>query len=123
MSQEIEELFGEGGGAPQPRLGRVVALLVSGLIVSFLGLACSSVPGGALVLLAWVAIDKEMDRVDSGFLPTAARGPIARLRTITLASVVLVVVLFGAQLVLMIGGFYDALWRTALTMLGSMIGS
>ncbi|HHO52119.1 MAG TPA: hypothetical protein ENK18_14900 [Deltaproteobacteria bacterium] len=123
MSQDLEELFGEGSGAPQPRLRRVVILLVVGMITALLGLACSSVPGGALILLAWVAIEKEMDRVESGFLPADARRPIARLRTITLVSVVLVVLLFFVQLFLMCGGYYDLLWRAALTMLGGTLGS
>lgn len=118
MSRDVEELFGEGGGAPTPRTVLVLSLLVSGLLLAFLGLACSTAPGGVLVLLAWVAVEKEMDRIESGYLPADAREHVARLRLFTWAGVLVVIGLFLAQALLLCSNSYDPLWLAFLMLLG-----
>ena len=118
MSRDVEELFGEGGGAPVPRTTLVLSLLTSGLLLAFLGLACSTAPGGVLVLLAWVVVEKEMDRVESGYLPADTREHVGRLRLFTWAGVLVVIGLFVAQALLLCSNSYDALWLAFLTTLG-----
>ncbi len=114
MARELDELFGEGLGQPRPRKRLVWILLVSGLFIALAGMACSAVPGGVVVLLAWLVVDKELDRVDSGYLPATERPGLESLRWMVYAGVLLVVFLFVTQGLLFCGGFYDPLWETAL---------
>lgn len=110
MSTEIDELFGEGGGAPEPRTALVWALLAAGLLLSLLGLACTPAPGAVLVLLAWYVIEKERDRVMSGYLPQDALRSISVARIAAFVSVILVIVLFLVQGFLLGAAFYDEWW-------------
>lgn len=119
MSQPVDELFGEGEGAPAPRTGLILSLLVSGLLTALIGMLCTTAPGGLLVLLAWLLVEKEMDRIDSGYLPSDARPHVQRLRTFTYAGVLVVIGLFVAQGFLLCGHAYDGLW---LSMLGWLLG-
>ena len=97
MSRDsVDELFG-AEDTPTPRSGLVLSLLGSGLLLAFLGLACSTAPGGLLVLLAWMFVEKELDRVDSGYLAEADRAAVLRLRWVTLAGLFMVVALFVLQ--------------------------
>lgn len=114
----VDELFGEGAGAPKPRTVLIVSLLVGGLLLSFLGLACcTTAPGGAIVLVAWAVVEKEMSRVESGYLPEEFRRYVGRLRLFTWASVLVVIGLFVTQLILLAVGAYDELWFAALEMM------
>lgn len=119
MSHQVDELFGEGGGAPAPRTGLVLSLLISGLVTSVIGMLCTTAPGGLLVLLAWLVVEKEMDRIDSGYLPADARPHVQQLRTFTYAGVMVVIGLFVAQGLLLCGNAYDGLW---MSMLGWLLG-
>lgn len=119
MAREVDELFGEGEGAPTPRSGLVWTLLVSGLLLAVVGLLCSAAPGGILVLVAWMLVEKEMDRVENGYLPAESRPIVARLRTATYVGLLLVVVLFVVQGWLFCTGFYERLWAW---MLGWALG-
>lgn len=110
----VDELFGEGGKAARPRTGRVIAVLVTGLVMTLLGMACTAVPGGLVTLVAWYLVQKEVDRVDSGFLPLEYRPRLSLLRTIVWASLFLVVLLFFVQTVLLFNGVYFALWSQAI---------
>ena len=114
MSREVGELFGEGKGAPRPRLRLVAILMVSGLVLALGGLACSAVPGGLVVLVAWLVAEKERDRVDSGFLPESDRPRVALVRRLAQAGLVLVIGLLLVQCLLMWGGVYEAIWTRAL---------
>ncbi|MCB9662784.1 MAG: hypothetical protein H6732_01630 [Alphaproteobacteria bacterium] len=122
MSQEVDELFGEGAGTPEPRLGLVRALLAGGVALTFVGLACSTVPGGLLVLAAWLVIDTEAERVESGYLPADTRPRVVVHQRATLAGLILVGLMFTAQMLLLMGGFYDVFWgellRAALAVAG-----
>ena len=110
MSREVDELFGSGEGAPTPRTSVALALLGAGLVLAVLGMLCSAIPGSLVVLLAWVVIEKERDRVDSGYLPAQARGSVEAVRTIATAGVMTVILLCLAQSVLTCTNFYDVLW-------------
>lgn len=114
MSDRVDELFGGGGRAARPRSVLVACLLVSGLLGTVAGLACSTVPGGLVVLAAWLVVEKEMDRVDSGFLPADTRGGLAVLRSLVRIGVVVAVVLIALQLVLMSLGVYEPYWFAGL---------
>jgi hypothetical protein len=106
---DLDELFGAGGGRPRPRSTVIVVLVVLGLVLTILGMACIAVPGGLLVLLAWMLVEKDVDRLRSGYLPDADREVVERVRSMTYAALLLVVVLFGLQAFLLCNGFYDVL--------------
>jgi len=112
--RDVDELFGEGEGAPSPRVAAVTGLLGGGLVVALVGMACTAVPGGVMVLFAWMLAEKEMDRIESGYLPSDARGVVRLLRTATFVGVLIVVGLFVVQGWLFCSGFYDALWMQML---------
>lgn len=119
----IDELFGEEGGAPEPRSATIIGLLATGVSLTILGLACSSAPGGMLVLLAWYLVGKDMDRVDNGFLPADARPKVRRLQQATWASVAVVIAAFAVQAWLLSVGVYDVLWGVALQAVGRWVGA
>lgn len=114
MAQDVDELFGGGQGQPAPRTGLVGALLVGGLLLSIVGLACSSVPGGILVLIAWSVVETENDRIESGYLPLDARGRVRALRAAVYFAIVVVVAALAVQLWLLGQGFYQILWSSLL---------
>jgi hypothetical protein len=122
VADELEELFGGGHGSPQPRTRRVLVTLVVGLVLTGLGMVCSAVPGGVLVLISWMFVEKELDRVESGYLPVEHRAPLQRLRAGVFGGLMLVVVLFITQLVLLCTGFYEGLWTLFLSILYSLVG-
>jgi hypothetical protein len=68
-----------------------------------------------MVLLAWMLAEKEVDRVDSGYLPADARPVVNLLQTACYVGVLLVVALFVAQAYLFCSGFYDDLWSSMLS--------
>ncbi len=106
----VDELFGEGGATPRARFGLIVALLLSGLVATILGLACSTVPGGLLLLAAWVVVEKDLMRVEAGFLPVRQASTLQLLRGLTMVLVVLATISFVVQTWLMQAGFYTELW-------------
>jgi hypothetical protein len=109
-SSEVDELFGEGGGAPKPRHALAVVLLAAGLLLAVVGLPCSTAPGGALVLLAWLVVEKDIDRLESGYLPADTGRGLSVLRAIVRLGVVAVIVLTAIQGVLVCGLFYPEGW-------------
>lgn len=109
VDPDLAELFGGGTGRPTPRTGLVAALLASGVITTVLGMACIAAPGGILVLFAWLVVEKDHERVESGYLPEADRATVERSRNLTHAGLMLVVALFFLQALLLCFGAYDAL--------------
>lgn len=114
MTSRVDELFGASGAGMRPRTTLIFMLLFTGLTFTLLGLACTSAPGGMLVLAAWSVADDDLARVRSGALPADSGPAAARLRSWTTAGLVVVVVLFVVQLVLLSYGFYDELWGQAI---------
>lgn len=110
MSQDVEELFGEGAGAPTARTPLVWVLLAVGLVAALLGMFCTAAPGGVLVLLAWFVIEKEVDRIESGYLPASARPAVRRARFASLVGVLLVIVMLVAQTFLVGLDVYALVW-------------
>lgn len=106
---DVDELFGEGAGRPRPRSALISVLLVVGLSLTVLGMACINAPGGLLVLLAWMFVEKDVERLEAGYLPEADRAEVERLRAVTHGGLLLVVALFFLQALLLCFGFYDVL--------------
>jgi len=121
-SDELDEIFGVGSGVPTPRTGTIVTLLAGGLVVGTVGLACTSVPGGVMVLLAWMLVEKEMDRIESGYLPEEARRVVGQLQVLAYVGVAVVVLLFGVQAYLFCSGGYDMLWGALLDAYAEWMG-
>ena len=67
----LDELFG-GEDEPTPRVTKTWIYLGLGLLLTVLGLACTTLPGGILMLLAWSNADIEQARLRSGYLPESA---------------------------------------------------
>jgi hypothetical protein len=120
--ESLDELFGEGSGQPVPRTRLAITLLVTGLILGLLGMACTAAPGGILVLIAWVVLEKELDRVESGYLPTEFKPRLLALQRATYAAVVLVVLLFVVQLFLLCNGTYEVFWGRLVTLMWGTVG-
>ena len=116
---ELDELFGEGSGQPRPRYALLISLLVSGLLLALLGMLCTTAPGGVLVLIGWLVLEKEIDRIDSGYLPVDCRSSLEFWRVFAYAAVAIVLILFLCQGVLFWLGFYDGLWEYMLILLAS----
>ena len=110
MSQKVDDLFGEGDSAVKPKTRTIIVLLVGGALLAFLGLACSSVPGGLLVLWAWSIMEKELDRVESGYLPEEVLSSLQTLKGFVWAALLVILVIFIGQTFLLFSGFYVVLW-------------
>jgi len=119
MSRDVGELFGEGEGTPEPRTGLVVGLLIGGLALAVIGMVCTTAPGGLVVLGGWMVVEKEHERLESGYYPESMRERVEAVRAFAAAGVVTAIGLFFVQGVLLCVGFYDALW---MGMLGWMLG-
>lgn len=117
MSDEVDSLFSGVDARPEPRIRMVLGLLFGGLAMAFLGLACSSAPGGLIVLGAWAVAEKEMDRVESGYLPEEVRPRIRSVQQAVLVGLGLVLVMFVVQAWLLSQGVYDILWSGILQVL------
>ena len=107
--QDLDELFGESGDSPEPRLLQAYAMALSGVALAIVGMACLAAPGGVLVLLALGWIEREHERVDTGYLAPEARPSVQRARRAVLACLGLLIVLFFAQAFLYCSGFYQTL--------------
>ncbi|MEQ1567877.1 MAG: hypothetical protein ABMA64_19715 [Myxococcota bacterium] len=116
MSQnEVDELFGRGGGAPSPRTWLAVGLMLGGLAAAVCGLPCSTLPGGVLVLLGWFVVEQDADRLEAGYLPVDAAGRVRTLRWIAGSALVGVVLVVGVQFYLASRTpVYHALWTYTL---------
>lgn len=114
---DIDELFGEDGSSARPRTGRIVAVLVTGLVLTVLGMACTAVPGGLVTLVAWALVEKEIDRVDSGFLALGYRPGLVTLRALVWSGLLLVLGLFILQGFLLCAGWYGSFWTYLIELL------
>lgn len=112
MSRDVDELFGEGGSGARPRTRLIALVLGSGLLLALLGMTCTAVPGGLITLVAWALVEKELDRVDSGYLALDYRPGLVTLRAFVWASLLLVMGLFIIQGVLLCTGWYTSFWSS-----------
>jgi len=107
----LDELFGGGTGQAEPRARLVMGLLAGGVTLAALGMLCSAVPGGIIVLIAWHQLERESERLEAGYLAQSAAPVILKMQAMTYFSVTLVTFLFVAQAFLFAMGFYDSLWQ------------
>lgn len=110
---DIDELFGEGGGAPAPRTVLASGLIATGLLTALVGMVCSAAPGALLVLLGWYVVEKDAARVESGYLPATAAPTVRALRVVAVGAVLGVIAMFVVQEVLLRVGVYDGPWSAA----------
>ena len=106
---DLDELFGKEGSRARPRRNRILGLLLSGIVLTILGMACIAAPGGILVLLAWMTVETDQQRLESGYLPASNADEVEMLRRFTYAGLLLVVFLFALQAILLCNGAYDIL--------------
>jgi hypothetical protein len=98
MSREVDELFGTGGRGASPRTALTLALLLGGLGLAVAGVAVfSALPGGALVLAAWFVAERDLDRIESGYLAADGRQRVRIVRGIVLLGLVVVIGLSVVQ--------------------------
>ena len=106
---DVDELFGDGSDGPRPRTGIAIALAITGVLLAIVGMACLSAPGGIVVLLGLWWIERELDRVENGYLAPDAREPVMRARRLVFAALFIVILLFVLQALLYCSGFYQGL--------------
>jgi len=114
MAKDVDELFGAGGREVRPRTVPILVTLGCGLVVAVLGLACTSVPGGLMVLVSWMLIEKEMSRIESGYLPVKYEGNLRSLRIAVWAGMILILIIFFLQAYLLCTGTYVTVWSALL---------
>jgi hypothetical protein len=115
--KDVGELFGDDGTKARPRTGLVIAVLVTGLTLTVLGMACTAVPGGIVTLVSWALVEREIDRVDSGFLPLQHRPALVAVRGAVWGGLLVVLGLFVIQSILLCNGTYYSLWSAGIEML------
>lgn len=118
---DVDELFDPGEALPAPRRRLVLGLLVSGMMLAVLGMACSAAPGGLMVLAAWGVVETDLDRVASGYLAPESGPEVRRLRAVVFAGLIVVIALFLIQGWLLARGAYDGPWSEALNRLASWL--
>lgn len=118
---DVGELFGEEGSTAQPKITRVIIVLVTGMTLTVVGMACTAVPGGLITLIAWALAEKELGKVDSGFLPIESRPSLVALRLAVLVCLALVLLLFILQGILLCSGVYFTAWTAAIEMLRPVV--
>lgn len=106
---EVDDLFGTED-AVRTNVGLVLGLLLTGLLFTALGMACTVLPGGVLILLGYHYAEREVDRVDSGYLPEAERPRANGLRRVAQVGVIALLLAIVVQLYLLSIGFYAGLW-------------
>ena len=110
MSSKVDELFGEDDTHVRPNIRTISILLTSGIVIALCGLLCTSVPGGLMVLWAWSMTEKEIDRVESGYLPEDVLPKLRVLKGVVWTALIAILFLFVVQTFLLISGFYIVLW-------------
>jgi len=105
----LDDLFG-GEDTPTPRLAKTWIYLLVGLLLTVLGLACTTLPGGILILMAWSSADLEQGRLRSGYLPESAAPTLRRQLYFIYASLAFAWGAFALQGFLLCGtDWYDQL--------------
>lgn len=107
MANEVDELFGGGEGAAEPDVTTALALAALGVFGAILGMGCIAAPGALVVLIGLWRIEKELDRVENGFLDVSARPVVLRARRWIFAALAAVIGLLFVQVVLYFMGFYQ----------------
>ena len=111
---KLDALF-EGEEEPKPRLAKTWAYLALGMILTVLGLACTTLPGGLLMLVAWYSADLELAKLHSGYLPETAEPILRRQRYCVYAGLGIAWGTFVLQGLVLCGtDWYDQLLMFAL---------
>jgi hypothetical protein len=125
MTEQVDELFGDASTQPKPRIALITSLLASGMLMALLGLACTSVPGGLMVLWSWSLVETEVGRIDSGYLAEDWRSTLTLLKQLVWIGLGIIMALFLMQLFLLQAGVYPELWSPLIQLLepASMSGA
>jgi len=120
MSKRVDELFGGDPDVPpvRPKGGTIKALMWSGgpmVVAGALGawsyplfiVTWLSVPGAALILVAWVMADSELARVESGYLEADLGEGLEKTRQRAFWLLVVSAVSFIVQIVFLVNGTYE----------------
>ncbi len=107
---DVDALFGRGEAAPKPRTGLVVAMVLGGLVLAGVGLACSVIPGVGLVAWGWNVAEVDWARVNSGYYAADQRSRAMGGRVVAVLALLASFGLVFVQLWLLSQGVYHALW-------------
>ena len=110
MAGKVDDLFQSDGTSPRPRSGAVRALVILGTILAIVGLPCSSVPGGLMVLGGWFLVDQDKSHLASGYLSAEHSAEVDRLYRLTMFGVTVTLITFFLQAWLFCSGFYTEFW-------------
>ena len=121
MSKRVDELFGGDPDLPpvKPKGRTINALMWTGgpmVVAGAVGawsypiflVTWLSVPGAALVLVAWIMADSELARVESGYLATDLGDGLEKTRRLAFWLLVISALSFMVQITFLANGTYEA---------------
>lgn len=107
---EVDALFGRGEASPKPRTALVAAMVLGGLGLAVLGLACSVIPGLGLAAWGWNVAEVDWARVKSGYYASDQRTRAILGRVGSVLGLLSGFALLFVQLWLVWLGAYHELW-------------
>lgn len=107
---DVDALFGRAEAAPKPRTGLVIAMVLGGLGLAALGLACSVIPGLGLVAWGWNVAEGDWARLKSGYYAQDQRSRAVTGRVVGVLGLLVAFGLLFVQLWLLWMGAYHTLW-------------
>lgn len=121
--REIDELFGAGIGATSPRSRLIIGLLALGGVLTLIGMICTPVLGAIPLLAAWWISEKEMDRLESGYLPLKYERQVFAIRKGVHFTLFIGLFLFIVQTGLLCFGVPVGLWESGVAGLAQWLES
>ena len=121
--REIDELFGAGLGTAAPRTRAIVSLLAVGGVLTLVGMFCTPAFAAIPLLLAWWLSEKEMDRLESGYLPLTYERHVFAIRKGVHIALFIGLFLFIVQTALLCFGVPVQLWEAGVAGLAEWLES
>lgn len=110
MADKIDALFGADAAAAVPRFRLIYGLLATGITLAVLGLVCSSVPGAIVSLISWAMVEKEVERLESGYYATEYESRLRLARGLVQSGLLGILCVIAIQIILLCSGFYHGFW-------------